>query len=87
MCFIDPPEDAVTQQRSVRVNFDLRVRVAFRGSQISTDGGLLAMRELDDALGLSDLAATELRVSRRSKKTIHRLDGFFRQSVFERLAG
>ena len=45
------------------------------------------MRELDDALGLSDLAAAALHDTRRSKNTLHRLDGLFRQSVFGRLAG
>lgn len=45
------------------------------------------MRELDDALGLSDLAATALRDTRRGRNTVHRLDGLFRQSVFGRLAG
>ena len=44
-------------QRADRVDFDRRVGVAFRGAQISSDGGLLVMRDLDDALGLSDLAA------------------------------
>ena len=34
-------------QRADRVAFDLRVRVEFRGTQLSSDGGLLVMRELD----------------------------------------
>jgi len=50
----------------------------FRGAQLSSDGGLLVMRELEDALGLSDLAAAALRDTRRGKNTIHRLDGLFR---------
>ena len=33
-----------------RVDFDRRVRVEFRVAPISSDGGLLVMRELDDAL-------------------------------------
>jgi hypothetical protein len=45
------------------------------------------MRELDDALGLSDLASAALRDTRSGKNTVHRLDGLFRQSVFGRLAG
>ncbi len=45
------------------------------------------MRELDDALGLSDLASAALRDNRIGKNTVHRLDGLFRQSVFGRLAG
>lgn len=68
-------------------DFDRCVRLEFRGAQISSDGGLLVMRELDDVLGLSDLTATALRDTRRGKNTIHRLDGLFRQSVFGRLAG
>jgi len=70
-----------------RLGFDLRVRLEFRGTQLSSDGGLLVMRELDDALGLSGLASAALCDSRRGKNTVHRLDGLFRQSVYGRLAG
>ena len=82
---MDHPEGAGLQ-RADRVDFDPRVRVEFRGTQLSSDGGLLLMRELDDALGLSDLAAAALRDTRHGKNTVHRLDGLFRQSVFGRLA-
>jgi hypothetical protein len=83
---MDHPEGAGSQ-RAYRVDFDRRVRLEFRGAQISSDGGLLVMREMDDALGLSDLASAALCDNRRGKNTIHRLDGLFRQSVFGRLAG
>jgi hypothetical protein len=73
--------------RGNRVSFDRHVRLEFRGAQISSDGGLLVMRALDDALGLSDLASAALCDTRRGKSTVHRLDGLFRQSVFGRLAG
>jgi hypothetical protein len=59
----------------------------FCGAKISSDGSLLAMRELDDALGLFDSAAANLRDTRRGKNTVHQLDGLFRQSAFGRLAG
>ena len=85
-CFMDHPEGAGLQQTD-RVDFDRRVRLEFRGTQLSSDGGLLVMRELDEVLGLSDLAATALRDTRRGKNTVHRLDGLFRQSVSGRLAG
>ena len=39
-----------------RLDFDPRVRLEFHGSKISSDGGLLLFRELDEALGLHDLA-------------------------------
>ena len=73
--------------RADRVDFDRRVRLEFQGRQLSSDGGLLVMRELDDALGLSGLASSALRDSRRGKNTVHQFDGLFRQSVFGRLAG
>ncbi|NIP69006.1 MAG: IS1380 family transposase [Planctomycetales bacterium] len=83
---MDHPEGAAFE-RGDRVDFDRRVRLEFRGAQISSDGGLLVMRELDDALELSDLASSALRDSRPGKNTVHRLDGLFRQSVYGRLAG
>ena len=63
------------------------MRLEFRGTQLSSDGGLLVMRELDDALGLSGLASASLCDNRRGKNTVHRLDGLFRQPVYGRLAG
>ena len=83
---MDHPVGAVSN-RGDRVDFDPRVRLEFRGTQLSSDGGLLVMRELDDALGLSSLASAALRDTRRGKNTVHRLDGLFRQSVYGRLAG
>ena len=38
-------------QRADRVDFDPRVRLEFRSTQLSSDSGLLVMRDLDDALG------------------------------------
>ena len=69
------------------MDFDRRVRLEFLGTQLSSDGGLLVLRELDAAPGLSDLDSSALCDSRRGKNTVHRLDGLFRQSVFGRLAG
>ena len=43
---MDHPEGA-SLQRADRVVFDTRVRLEFRGTQLSSDGGLLVMREMD----------------------------------------
>src|SRR3954453_6542603 len=72
---------------ALRVNFDRRLRLEFHGSRITSDAGLLAYRELDDALGLTDLAGDALSECRSGRNTRHLLTGLLRQSVFGRLAG
>ncbi len=72
---------------SLRLQFDCSVKLAFQGSSISSDGGLLLYRELDDALGLLDMAAGSIADPRTGKNGRHGLAGFLRQSVFSRLAG
>jgi DDE family transposase len=67
--------------------FDRRIKLEFHGARITCDGGLLAYRELDDVLGLTEIAITELLDGRRGKNARHTLGGLFRQSVFGRLAG
>jgi hypothetical protein len=71
----------------LRPIFDRRIKLEFHGARISSDGGLLAYRELDDALGLTDIAVSKLLDGRRGRNTRHKLGGLFRQSVFGRLAG
>jgi len=72
---------------TIRVDFNRRLKLEFHGSRITSDAGLLAYRELDDALRLTDLAGAALAECRRGKNTRHLLTGLFRQSVFGRLAG
>ena len=72
---------------ALRVKFDRRLRLEFHGSRITSDAGLLPYRELDDVLGLTDLAGDVLSDGRRGKNTRHLLSGLLRQSVFGRLAG
>jgi hypothetical protein len=71
----------------LRVDFDRRLKLEFHGSKITSDAGLLAYRELDEVLGLTDLGGAALSDLRRGKNTRHLLTGLLRQSVFGRLAG
>jgi hypothetical protein len=75
------------RQEPLRVGFDRRIKLEFHGARITSDGGLLAYGELDDAFGLSAVAITKLFDGRRGKNVRHQLGGLFRQSVFGRLAG
>ena len=65
----------------LRLDFDRRVMIHFRGSVVTSDAGLLAYRELDDALGLSELAGEYLADERTGKNGRHALVGLLRQSV------
>jgi len=71
----------------LRVSFDSRLKLKFLGSQITTDAGLLAYRELDEALGLTEMADDLLGDSRFGSNKQHRLLPLLRQSIYSRLAG
>src|SRR6056297_99060 len=71
----------------LRLRFDRSVNLTFRGSSISSDGGLLLHRELDDGLGLTDTAAGLIGDPRTDRNGRHLLAGLLRQSIFSRLAG
>ena len=71
----------------LRLDFDRRLRLEFHGSKVSSDSGLLPYRELDDAVGLTEIAGDALTDTRRGKNGRHGLVGQFRQSVFGLLGG
>ena len=75
------------ERGGLRVDFDARLKLEFHGSRVTSDAGLLAFRELDDALGLSELAGQALADLRTGRNGRHSLIAQFRQSVFGRLAG
>jgi len=71
----------------IRLQFDRRLRLEFRGAKITTDAGLLAVRELDEMMGLTDMAADLIIEGRTGKNIRHQIPGLLRQSVYARLAG
>ena len=81
----DPTGEA--DKGALRVDFDRRLLLKFCGSSITCDAGLLAYRELNDTLRLTDTGTETLVDARTGKNGRHRLAGLLRQSICRRLAG
>ena len=64
----------------LKLDFDRCLMLQFCGSVVTSDAGLLAYRELDDALGLSAIAGETLADARTGKNGRHALVGLLRQS-------
>ncbi len=76
-----------TRKDALRLDLDRKLKLEFHGTKVTSDGGLLVYRELDDALGLTSTVDTELHVIRTGKNTQHGLSALLRQSIYSRLAG
>jgi len=75
------------QNQPFQLSFNASLKVDFQGSRVTSDGGLILVRELDERLGLGELIEQHLRDPRRGKNTQFPLADLFRQSVYSRLAG
>ena len=75
------------QNQPFQLSFNPSLKVDFQGSRVTSDGGLLLVRELDERLGLSALIAENIRDGRRGKNTQLPLPDLLRQSIYSRLAG
>jgi len=53
----------------LRVQFDPSVKLEFQGAKITSDGGLLLFREMDEVMGLTVLAEKILQDPRTGQNT------------------
>jgi hypothetical protein len=63
------------------------LKIEFDGTKVTCDAGLLAYRELDEALGLAPMIGFKSYDNRRGKNTRHSIVALLRQSIYSRLAG
>jgi hypothetical protein len=75
------------EREALKLQFDRRLRLEFHGARITSDAGLLACRELDGALRLTEVAPVYLQETRGGRNVQHELVPVLRQSVYSRLAG
>jgi Transposase DDE domain group 1 len=75
------------QNGPFQLSFNSSLKVDVQGSRVTSDGGLVLVRELDERLGFGDLVAQHLTDSRRGKNTQLPLADLLRQSVYSRIAG
>ena len=69
-----------------QLSFNASLRVDFQGSRVTSDGGLILVRALDERLGLGELIDQHL-TDPRGKNTQLPIADLLRQSVYSRLAG
>ena len=76
-----------SQNQPFQLSFNRFLRVDFQGSRVTSDGGLILVRELDERFGLSRLIGEYLVDSRTGRNRQFPLADLLRQSVYSRLAG
>ena len=75
------------QNQPFQLSFNTSLKIDFQGSRVTSDGGLILVRELDERLGFGELIQEHLTDSRRGKNTQVPFADLLRQSVYSRLAG
>jgi hypothetical protein len=76
-----------TKGERLNIHFNSKIRLEFHGARLTSDGGLLAYRELDEALGLFESASAVMNDRRTGRNIQHNITNLLRQSVYSRLAG
>jgi Transposase DDE domain group 1 len=74
------------QNQPFQLSFNASLRVDFQGSRVTSDRGLILVRELDERLGFGELIEQHLTDSRANNARFSFAD-LLRQSVYSRLAG
>ena len=75
------------QHEAFQFAFNGFLKVAFQGSRVTSDAGLLLVRELDERLGLEALISEHLSDSRQGLNTQFSLADLLRELVYSGLAG
>jgi hypothetical protein len=57
------------QNQPFQLSFNAALKIDFQGSRVTSDGGLILVRELDERLGLGELIEQHLRDPRRGRTT------------------
>ena len=74
------------EKQGFQLSFNRFLRVAFQGSRVTSNGGVLLVRELDERLGFSELIEQNLTDPRANNARFSFAD-LLRQSVYSCLAG
>ncbi|MEK7406338.1 MAG: transposase [Acidobacteriota bacterium] len=66
------------QNQPLQLSFNAPLKVDFQGSRVTSDGGLILVRELDERLGFGELIEEHLSDPRRGNNTQFPLADLFR---------
>ena len=75
-----------SEKQAFQLSFNRFLRVGFQGSRVTSNGGLILVRELDERLGFGELVAQHLADPRANNARLSFAD-LLRQSVYSRLTG
>ena len=75
------------ERKAFQLSFNGLLKVDFQGSRVTSEGGLILVRELDERLGIGRLIDKHLNDTRQGLNKQFPLVDLLRQSVYSRVAG